>query len=245
MKLKLALCDDIAAQLSLLQTYVERWAAKREIQTELLLCQSAEQFFFHWEEKKDVDILLLDIEMPGMDGMTAAKKLRALGDKTQILFVTGRTEYALEGYEVDAVSYVLKPVKEEQLSACLDRAVERLHKEEPVLLVESAGGEVMKVKISDICYLESAAHDTLIYTTGQEEAYRSKNGITELSEELLQKCDKFFKLHRSYLVSIPHIKKITKKEVFLENGTALPIARGKWEELNQAYLSYYRREMGR
>lgn len=191
MKLKLALCDDIAAQLSLLQTYVERWAAKREIQTELLLCQSAEQFFFHWEEKKDVDILLLDIEMPGMDGMTAAKKLRALGDKTQILFVTGRTEYALEGYEVDAVSYVLKPVKEEQLSARLDRAVERLHKEEPVLLVESAGGEVMKVKISDICYLESAAHDTLIYTTVRKRRTGAKTELQNFRKSFYKSVTNF------------------------------------------------------
>ena len=107
----------------------------------------------------------------------------------------------------------------------------------------SAAGKTAKIKLADICYVESAAHDTLIFCKGQDEPYRSKSGITELAEELVQKGSRFFKLHRSYLVSIPYIRRITKKEVMLENGVMLPIARGKWEELNRKYLEYYRREM--
>lgn len=240
--LHVAICDDVPEQLSLFQAYAKAWAGSKKLPAEFLVCRNADQFFFHWEEKKNTDILLLDIEMPGMSGIDMAKKLRTLGDDVQIIFVTGVPDYVFEGYEVEAVSYVLKPVKREQLFSCLDRAWERLKRQEPVLFV-SAAGETAKIKLADICYVESAAHDTLIFCKGQDEPYRSKSGITELAEELVQKGSRFFKLHRSYLVSIPYIRRITKKEVMLENGVMLPIARGKWEELNRKYLEYYRREM--
>ena len=261
--LHITICDDEPSQLSLLETYVRSWMEQEKIEAEIFCCRNADQFFFQWEEKRNTDLLLLDIEMPGMNGVDLAKKLRKMGESLQILFITGNAEYALDGYEVEAVSYLLKPVKEEQLISCLNRAKARLGREEPAILLEAAG-ELSRVKIRDISFLESAGHDTLVYLNREEngsktagrsgtatvqqsnpaetEILRSKMGIQKLEQLLREQSDSFYKIHRSYLINLMHVKKITRKEVVMEHDRIVPIARGKWEQLNQAYLTYYRRK---
>ena len=95
--LHIAICDDVPEQLSLFQAYAKAWAGSKKLPAEFLSCRNADQFFFHWEEKRNIDILLLDIEMPGMSGIDMAKKLRELGDEVQIIFVTGVSDYVFEG----------------------------------------------------------------------------------------------------------------------------------------------------
>lgn len=236
--LHITICDDEASQLVLLAQYVQEWRESSGIEAEIESFDSADRFFFAWEEKKQTDILLLDIEMPGMDGMTLARKLREQGETVQIIFVTGKPDYVFLGYEVEAVSYLMKPVKKEKIFSCLDRAKERCGKKEPEILAEIAG-EVQKIKVRDICYLESEAHDTLIYLT--ENVIRSKKGIHGMETELAEKSGNFFKPHRSYFVNLSHVEKITRKEIRVDSGAVIPIARGKWEELNLAYLKFCRK----
>lgn len=237
--LHIAICDDEPIQLSLLKSLVTDWAKLANTELQIDSCQSADQFLFLWEEKKDIDILLLDIEMPGMSGISLAHRLRSIGEDLQILFVTGIADHVLEGYDVDAVSYLLKPVKKERLFACLDRAKNRCGHKAPELVLETAG-EVVKVKLMDICYLESLAHDTIVYCVNMPEAIRCKTGIAQMQQKLHRESGSFFKMHRSYLINLAHVERITRKEVEMETGDILPIARGKWEELNRAYLNYYR-----
>lgn len=237
--LYITLCDDEPVQLSLLENYVKEWGQGRRHEMDIRLCSSAEQFLFHWEEKQEIDILLLDISMPGMDGISLAHKLRKRGDHVQIVFVTGLADYALEGYDVDAVSYLLKPVKKEQLFNCLDRARDRRGKGDAVLLLETPGG-MAREKFKNICYLESAAHDTEVHSIHGGEPFRCKQGIRQLEEHVLQSGQPFFKIHRSYLVNLAFVNRITRRDVVMDTGEKLPVARNRWEALNQAYLEYYR-----
>ncbi len=236
--LHIVICDDETSQISLLENYVEKWAKECNIEVFVQNCRNADQFLFLWEERKDVDILLLDIEMPGMDGMALAKRLRNGGEQLQILFITGIVDYVMEGYDVEAVSYLLKPVKEERFFECMERARKRIGREEAVLLLEAAG-EVEKIRLKDISYLESDGHDTLVYQDAK--VLRSKLGIQKLEKEITEKSGMFYKIHRSYLINFSHIQKITRKEVQMDTGAAIPIPRGKWEALNQAYLNFYRK----
>lgn len=233
------ICEDEPSQLKLLEGMVKEWAKRAKAEVQVDLCQSAEAFFFLWEEKKNTDIAVLDIEMPGMDGMELARRLRRMGEDLEILFVTGLADYALEGYEVDAISYLLKPVEMQRFSACLEKAWERRRKREPELVVEGAG-EVVKVRLSDICYLESAAHNTMLYCRNRGQAVLSKTGILQMERQLAEKSSVFFKIHRSYLINLAYVERIAKKEVVMEDGQRLPIARGRWEAVNEAYLRYYR-----
>lgn len=234
--LHISVCEDDPVQQSMLAEWVREWGRVSGTELSLDTFDTSGQFLFHWEDKLDVDLLLLDIEMPGMDGMTLAHTLRERGGTLQIIFVTGRPEYVYEGYDVDAAFFLVKPLKKERLRECLAKAVKLLGTEEPMLLVEGAG-EIVRVKVKEISYLESDGHDTVVHL--KEGEIRSRRGIKYLEEELGGKSGLFFKLHRSFLVSLAHIQKITKKEVWMDNGAALPIPRGKWEPLNQAYLGYY------
>lgn len=236
--LRFMICDDEPLQLSLLETYVREWAAEKKIEIRTDRFQNAEQLLFAWEEGA-ADIVLLDIDMPGMDGISLARRLRHKGAGVQILFVTGFADYALEGYEVEAVSYLIKPVEKGKLFACLDRAWERCGQEGPVLLVETPWGAA-RVKLRDICYLESDAHNTQVHCVRAGEPLRSRIGIRELEERIGEQTGTFFKIHRSYLVNLGHVGRIARKEVTMDTGESLPVARNRWEALNQAYLDYYR-----
>lgn len=238
--LQIAICDDEKAQLELLDRYVVEFRQNVTLEADITSYQDARKFFFAWEEKRDTDILLLDIEMPGMNGVELARKLREYRDNVQIIFITGNPEYVFEGYDVEAVSYLVKPIREKQLEKALLKAVERCQKREPVLLVEAAG-ELRKVRCHDIIYLESQGHDTVLNMSHiKTSQLRSKSSLSQLEQELSAEPGLFFKPHRSYLVNMLYVEKITRKEIIVDNGTSIPIARGKWEEVNQAYLKFYR-----
>lgn len=246
--LRIAICDDEPAVLSLLEEGVCAWAKERREKVEISFCENAQQFLFQEEDKEPADILLLDIEMPGMNGIDLAKKLRAGKETMQIIFITGFAGYALEGYEVDAVSYLVKPVRQEALSSSLTRALERCRRQEPVLFVETFEGRI-RVKISGISYLESMGHEVFIHMTEGAGTIRSRESLTGLQKRLEEgsiQAGMFFKKpHRSYLVSIADVLRISRKELEMAgDGGHIPIARGKWEELNTAWLSYYRNRQG-
>lgn len=236
--LYLTICDDENTQLSLLKSYVAEWAGERRHETDITLCRNADEYLFHREEKQEMDILLLDIDMPGMDELSLARRLRRQGEIVQIIFVTGLSDYALEGYEVEAVSYILKPVKKERLFACLDRAWERRGREEPALLLETPGG-MARARLKDVCYLESAAHDTQVHSILWAEPLRCRTGIRQMEERLEGAGLPFFRIHRSYLVNLAYVSRIARKEVVMDNGEALPVAKNRWEALNRAYMEYY------
>ena len=235
----IAICDDEPSQLLLLERLAGEWAKQQKVELKVTLSRNSDQFLFGWEGKKDIDILLLDIEMPGMDGITLARRLREMGESLQIIFVTGMTDYVLEGYDVDAVSYLLKPVGKEKLFTCLDRARGRMGKAEPAVLLDTAEG-LVRVKLMEICYVESMAHETMVHCLGDMEEIRCKAGISQMEKALGEQSDGFYRIHRSYLVNMAHVERITRKEVYAASA-CLPIARGKWEAVNSSYLSYHRR----
>lgn len=237
--IKIAICDDEPIQLKLLEQAVTEWVVSRKNEYNLELCKNAAQFLFLWDEKKDIDILLLDIEMPDMDGVSLAKELRKRGEKLQIVFVTCNPDFVFEGYDVDAVSYLLKPVNRERLNKALDKAAEKMQMAEPVIFIECTG-ETQKIYLKDIYYVESDAHDAVIYSTAKDPIAKYREGIASLEKNFNGISNAFFRMHRSYIINLAHISRITKKDVFLENDTTLPIARNKWEELNRAYIRYYR-----
>ena len=153
MKYKIAICDDSDADRQYVLNMVNAWAAQTGHAVHTDIFSSAENFLFHYPEESDYDILLLDIEMEAMDGVTMAKQLRKSNDTVQIVFITGYSDYISEGYEVAALHYLMKPVKEEKLCSVLDRAAEKLARNEKVLNLES-GGEMVRVPVYQIRYAD-------------------------------------------------------------------------------------------
>ncbi len=235
--LRVAVVDDEEAAREIYGALARDWARRRSIEAEVAAFASAEQLLFSLDDAP-CDIVLLDIEMSDLDGMGLARELRARRELTQIVFVTGIIDHALDGYDVDAVSYLIKPVRAEKLEAALDRALDRAGREEPVLVVESAG-EISRVPLTRICFLEARGHDTLV-TLADGTRLVSTRGISQMEAELAKVSGLFLKTHRSYFVNLPHVRRITRREVEMDTGDVLPIARGRWEELNRAWLAWCR-----
>lgn len=230
MKKKIAICDDSDADREFVADMVKRWAADTNHIVQISAFPSAENFMFHYAEKNDYDILLLDIEMGAMDGVTMAKKLRQDNDTVQIVFITGYSDYISEGYEVTALHYLMKPVKEEKLFSVLDRAVEKLAKNEKVLNIES-GGEMIRIPVYQIRYADVLGNYVTIHTS---EEFTVKMTLGDLEKEL---DDRFFRVSRSVIVNLTQISRVTKKEIRLNDGVSIPLPRGAYESVNRAIIN--------
>ena len=118
----IAVCDDCAADADFAADCAAQWAQRLGYTAEILRFPSAEAFLFQYAEDKRCDILLLDVEMPGLNGVELAKRIRQKNKALQIVFITGYTDYIAEGYDVSALHYLVKPVSREKLFTVLDRA---------------------------------------------------------------------------------------------------------------------------
>lgn len=225
---KIAICDDSQADTEYLTTLVKEWAKDRTAIIKTF--PSAEAFMFNYTEEKDFDILLLDIEMGRMDGVTMAKAIRQDNESVQIVFITGYSEYIADGYDVAALHYLIKPVKKEQLWSVLDRASERLKKNEKELLLKTAD-ETVVMPVREIRYLDVQQNYVTVH--GKTDV-TVKRTLGEFEKEL---DERFFRLGRSYIVNLTRVRRISKTEVILTDGSAIPLPRGQYDALNRAIIA--------
>ena len=160
--MRAAICDDRAEDAQLVAQYVREWGESREESVALEMFPSAEAFLFAYDEDKNFDLLLLDVEMGGMDGVTMARRVRAENTAVQIVFITGYTDYIAEGYDVAALHYLVKPVREEKLFEVLDRAAAKLRSDSRALTLE-CGGEIFRVPLYEIRYLDVEKNYTTVH----------------------------------------------------------------------------------
>ena len=231
--MRIAICDDSAQDAQFVKNMVIHWAKSRKTELQAEIFSSAESFLFHYAEDKNFDILLLDIEMGNMDGVALAKRIRKDKDAVQIVFITGFADYISQGYEVSALHYLIKPVQEEKLFGVLERAAEALQKAPRFLLVP-AEGEMRRVPVSGIVYAEAFAHSVELHTV--RETIPAKISISELEKQL---GDDFVRCHRSYLVGLKYISRLSRTEVTLDSGKTLPLSRSAAPLVHNAFISYY------
>lgn len=145
--MRIAICEDSKLQYQVLENQVLKWANEREEAIDIEGFESGEEFLFKWPEDCDFDLVLLDINMRGMSGVQLAKEIRKQDKDILIIFITAEVEHALEGYNVSALNYLLKPVKEEALFKCLDISSEKIkeNSSNAKYLVFSKGREQIKV----------------------------------------------------------------------------------------------------
>lgn len=234
MALSIVVCDDNETDLQYITGMVNDWAMQGRSPVSVRTFTSAESFLFHYSENNDYDILLLDVEMGKLNGIDLAKQIRARNSRAQIVFITGYPDFIAEGYEVSALHYLMKPVSSEKLVEVLNRAADLSQKKRPFLLVSSER-ETIRIFFDDIYYAESQGHYMLIYT--QQMQYRVRMTVSGL----LEKTDEgFYRCGRSFVVSLRHVCRITKSEIFLENQVSLPLGRGQYDEINKAMIHYLR-----
>lgn len=238
MKWRVALVDDEAVQIDLLKKQFDEYAKLNNLMIHYVTFDSAEAFLFHFEEDKAIDLLVLDIEMGGMNGMELAQLLRKENQDLKLLFVTGYTDYMADGYEVSAMDYILKPVNKAKLYRVLDRFRKSVPRTEETLVIETVD-EMVKINQSDIMYLEADGHRTMVRLTTK--TYEAVDGIGSFKGKL--PTDFFIQTHRSYLVNLKHIKKITKKDIYMDDDSLVPVSRRLYKKVNEAFIHYFKEGM--
>lgn len=234
----IAVCEDEAPQADYLRSLLDRWQEQSGNRALVAVFCSAEQFLFEAGGRQPYDLLLLDIQMGEMNGMELARRVRAEDKRVKIVFLTGIADYAIEGYEVGAVQYLLKPVKEPVFFALLDRITEEVAQKETGYFVFEANGRLHRVPLGEILYAEADGHYVVLKTVDSERTWRWKANFSDAAGELAGKD--FFLLRRGLCVNISRITRIGKTECELENGEHLPVGKGKYQALNEAFIAYYR-----
>ena len=231
MAYRVAIVDDSVTDARFVGGILTDWAGEKQTAIQAEVFASAESFLFRYAEDKEWDILLLDIEMGAMDGVTMAKKVRIHNEAVQIVFITGYSDYIAEGYEVAALHYLMKPVNREKLMAVLDRALEKRKQEERCLNLEMSG-EMVRLPFYEIRYLDVRQNYVTVHAKGD---YTVKRSLNEFEKEL---DHRFHRVGRSMILNLKYIQRVTKTEVRLSDGTVLPLPRGAYEPLNRAIITH-------
>ncbi len=180
---------------------------------------------------KYTDIILLDIQMDGLDGMETARKIREFDDNVEIIFITSFVEYALEGYEVNAYRYLLKPVKDENLRTSLINCLnDRNFVKRSIVIKE--GDTRIKISLKDIMYIEVQGNDITVHTL--KDTYRTKGTMSNFETEI--NSNMFVRCHKSYLVNLEYIKSIKRYTSILVNDEEVPLSRNKYKEIKDRFF---------
>lgn len=238
--MQIAICEDHAEEAAWLAQIIRDWAKKRNIVVEICTFADAASFSFTLEDTV-YDTLFLDIIMPGENGVELAKQLREHEERVPIVFVTGEKEYVLEGYEVEAVNYLLKPIEVHKVQECLDRIYEKMGVQEPFILLHTDSG-VMKLYQREIYKIEVFGHK-LIYTTETGE-YEVSSSLREAEQELQQ--EEFVSCYRGILVNLRYVETIGKNRLILADEKRnrrieVPVSRRLYPAVNEAFIAYHRK----
>jgi len=247
-RMKIAYCDDEQVQLDYLEKHIREWSVKSGISCDFAGYESAKELLFEHPERIPFDLLILDIDMQGMDGMELARNIRMRDKSVPILFLTNRKEYVFEGYEVNALRYLLKPVTAEKLEPVLAE-LSKGGTEEKRYLIENIDGENRKIALTDILYAEAEGHYVHLHTIEGEFSY--KKNISELEKEIAElfadalgsaerKPQMFISTHRSFLVNLGRVERVQRTDCVLEDGSSVPISRNSYKAVNEAFISFYK-----
>lgn len=240
--MQIIICDDEKSIQSLLRKKTTRFFAEKNIPCEILCCGSGEEVLSLAKQGKTIDLLFLDIQMPGKNGMEIAKTLRRQHRDLLIIFVTALSEYVYEAFDVDALHYLVKPFDDEKLNQVLNKAIRQYEKwtdttnlDKQAILVKR-GGLSTKVLFSDIIYAEVFNRKVMLHTINGDIEYYGK--LTDLSE---QAGADFFRTHRAYLVNLKYVEKYNASTIWLEQGTAL-LSKKQFSGFVQQYMQYINRQ---
>ncbi len=227
--LRIAVCDDEGHIHDKIAELLDVYAENKRITYHLYHIYSGRELL---EFKEEIDILLLDIDMPGMDGIAAAQELNGRGIEYKIIMLTSKVERFKDAFKIGAFRFVTKPVSENELFEALDEVRERMVGIEKV--------QVWKVQVAyeiiqrDILYIAAEKNVTRIYTGHMD--YRSEQSLKMWSEQLDERL--FFQCDRSSIVNLEKIARIEKEVAILVTGEKVPVSRRRRKDLLQAFIEY-------
>lgn len=226
--LTIAICEDEPYFSAKLQEMLQQYLSNRQLSAKTMAFPDGETLL---RSGKNPDILLMDIRLPGKNGMEVTAKLCGHGTHCQVIFITSYKEYVFQAFDLDAVHYLLKPVSSRKLYAAMDKAVQRAMQSGEKTILLSNGEHLSKIRLRDILYCEVFDHQLVIHTlTG---VLRFCSTLDALEKKL---DGRFFRCHRSYLVNMDHVTEKTEGAAIVTGGGRVLISRRKQQEFTQLLL---------
>ena len=231
-KIRLAIVEDEAWEAELLAEYISRSQKECSIEAEVQIYGSATDFLedYHFQ----YDIVFLDIEMDGINGMEAAVKLREKDSRITLMFVTNMAQYAVKGYEVDAVDFVVKPVSYDAFLFKFHRVLQHVNKRRGKRIVVHSRGDIYGIQSDDLIYVEVSGHN-LVYHTRQKDLM--VRGALNEAEEQLEEMP-FSRCNHCYLVNLEYVEGVEGYMLLLPGGERLQISRSRKTDFLKRYARF-------
>lgn len=227
--IKIAIVEDDEKDALSLGDCLKRYANEKNLCIEISRFKTADAFLFDY--KKNFDLIFMDIMMPGTNGMESAKRLREIDQDTILIFVTTIARMAIQGYEVGALDFVIKPIEYPSFSLKLDRAFSKIKKDSGKTIAIKTKDGFETVKEDDIIFVEVSNHKVIYHLLSKNiETYSSLKSVqVELSDK------KFYKTNNCYLVNMAYITKVDGYDLILNDKINLPISHPKRAEFIKTY----------
>lgn len=233
---RIAVVDDEALVRDSLREGTEAALRRAGLQGEVQTFASAEEFLQNMGQP--FHLVLLDIQMDGMDGMTCAERLRQQDQDVVIIFITSMVQYAVQGYRVDALDYIVKPVTPGQLQESLNRAFSRLAAAQPKAVTFHTSGGMHTVHVADILYVEAVNHRAVVHTRQEELACSmTLSAVASLLEEY-----HFFRCHAAFLVNLSLVERVTATDAVIADKL-IPVSKHRRRELMQAITAWWGKKL--
>ena len=232
--LQIAICDDEQFYREKIKYLLEEYLQAKGMLYTLHLFLSGEDFLEQCENNVRFDIVFLDISMEEVDGIQAAQRIRSFHSDTYIVFVTAFIDYALEGYKVNAVRYLMKDTLEIALEECMNAILQKMQ----VARVTFSFLEGEKRLYTDnILYVESRGHKSIFhYMASEMVSYQIYDKLDSVERNL--EGYGFLRIHKSYLVNMKHIRKISNYIVSLDTGEELHVPRLRFQAVKEGFVAY-------
>ena len=231
--IKIAIVEDDFSYSNQLESYLHKYESDFGDSFEITTYTDGKFIIENYHSQ--FDIILMDIEMKFMDGMTAAEIIRQTDKDVVIIFITYTPQYAIRGYSVEALDYIVKPVSYFAFSQRLSRAIARMKKREQKSVIISVKGGSVRLAANSILYIESQGHDLIYHTTSGE--YVSSGTMKE-SEGALREIH-FFRGSKWYLINLQQVKGLEDGCARLKNGELVPLSRGRKKAFMEALAQYW------
>lgn len=229
--MKIAIVDDSRKDAERLKGYVEQFCAEQEEPVQIFVYRDGLDFLD--EMKKNFDIVFMDVEMPHLDGIKTAKRMRETDESTVLVFITNMAQYAIHGYEVNAIEYMVKPVGYYNFADKMTKALRFVRRDKERILLLKSDDMVAKIPLSEVYYLEKEKNYIVFHT--RKEIYRERGSMAEM-EEKLQGAG-FAKCCSGCLVNLKYVSKMSKDMVFV-HGEGISLSRSQRKEFVSAFTEF-------
>ena len=231
--MNIAIIEDSGQELSLLERCLQSYLSSRQVYRVIDTYTSGEAFLENWPSKS-YDLVFLDILMEGISGIEVARKIRETDSECLLIFISSSKEYALQGFEVRAFDYLLKPLSEERFQKTMDLCQNELAKHIRYIEVKESR-TLVKIPLNEIIYTDYYNHYIQIHTAAR--LIRSYQQFDVFSPLLL--CyPQFLCCYRNCIVNMDHVDSVDKHDFVMENGERVPITRGNRYSIYQQYADY-------